>query len=347
MSAPAITVLMPVYNAAPFLRESVSSILGQTFRDFELLIIDDGSTDHSVKVLELFNDQRIRLVRHAENQRLIATLNEGLLLAKGKYVARMDADDVSLPNRLQLQWDYMERHPDVAVCGMQMEDLDKRQALSRVYEAPDMISAALLFSCALAHPTVMIRRAVTTAFPSAYDPGFPHAEDYALWAQISVSHRLANLKEVGVRYRLHAGQVSRKYEDIQLAGIREIHRFQLQRLGLHPGEDTLERFFRFSYLDFDDSVQFCRETEQLLLQIYQHGCDSGLYNSAALRKAIGVRWYGFLSYKLSGTNNKIWPLLCGPASQKFLSLTQYLKLLVKAMIRRGQRQKTPTDGMGN
>lgn len=328
---------MPVYNAGPFLRESVSSILDQTFRDFEFLIIDDGSTDHSIKVLESFSDQRIRLVRHAANQRLIATLNEGLELAKGKYVARMDADDISLPDRLQLQWNFMEQHPDVAVCGMQLIDLEERQALARVPVRPDMVSAALLFSCALAHPTVMIRRAVTAALPMAYDQGYPHAEDYALWAQISVSHRLANLKAAGVRYRLHAEQVSRKYSAVQQAGIRKIHRFQLQRLGLNPGEEELERFFRFSYLDFDDSEPFCCGIEQLLLQIYEEGCASGLYNPAALRKTIGIRWYGFLCYKLSGTNHKIWPLLSGAASGKFLTFMQYLKLLVKAAVQRGKR----------
>ena len=114
---PKITVLMPVYNGEKYLRESVDSILNQTFTDFELLIINDGSTDSSMEILNSYSDSRIRIVTNEVNLRLIKTLNKGIDLATGEYIARMDCDDIADPKRLEIQLQYMEKHPDVAVCG--------------------------------------------------------------------------------------------------------------------------------------------------------------------------------------------------------------------------------------
>ena len=119
-----LTVLMPVYNAEKYLKPALESILNQTYKDFEFLIIDDGSTDKSLEIIKSYNDSRIRLIGHEQNQKLIATLNEGIKLAQGEYIARMDADDISAPERLQKQMEFLEKHPATVVLGCDFQIID-------------------------------------------------------------------------------------------------------------------------------------------------------------------------------------------------------------------------------
>jgi len=115
---PKVTVLMPVYNAEKYLKEAIGSILGQSFSDFEFLIINDGSTDSSVKIIKSYDDPRIRFIANEKNLGVIPTLNKGFALAQGEFIARMDADDISLPKRLELQADFMDKHPEAGAIGL-------------------------------------------------------------------------------------------------------------------------------------------------------------------------------------------------------------------------------------
>ena len=130
---PLVTVLMPVYNGEKYLKEAIESILNQTFKDFEFLIINDGSTDNSVKIIQSFNDLRIRLIHNESNIGLIKTLNKGLKLSNGKYIARMDCDDVSLPKRLSVQINFMEKHPEIGVCGSWVKIIGLEQKFINKY----------------------------------------------------------------------------------------------------------------------------------------------------------------------------------------------------------------------
>lgn len=210
---PAISVLLPVYNAAPYVREAVASILAQTLRDFELILMDDGSTDASGEILRLLaaEDCRIRLVQR-ENRGLIATLNEGLALARAPYIARMDADDISLPERLQRLYAHMERHPVVVALGSAIQYMDAAGRPGRVKQYPvgDAVADAVLWGSPLAHPAVMLRtQAVREA--GGYPAAFPHAEDYALWLRLYAPGAIDNLPDVLLRYRLHGASVSHVY----------------------------------------------------------------------------------------------------------------------------------------
>lgn len=210
-----VTVLMPVYNGAVHLREAVGSILGQTFTDFEFLIIDDGSTDGSGEILEDYarRDSRIQLVRR-ENRGLVATLNEGLNLARAPLVARMDADDVSLPQRLRLQVDYMRATPDVAAVGCAIRLIDPEGApLSdvRYPTDPEQVALRMRDVCSLAHPAVVMRREFV-AKAGGYRAVCRHAEDLDLWLRL-LEHgaRLANFDEVLLLYRQHGGSVTSRH----------------------------------------------------------------------------------------------------------------------------------------
>jgi glycosyltransferase involved in cell wall biosynthesis len=216
---PTVSVLMPVYNAARYLAEAVESILGQTFADFEFLIIDDGSTDRSRATLERYaaHDRRIRLASRPNTGYTVA-LNELLGLARGELLARMDGDDVALPTRLARQVDYLRAHPDVVCVGTAVQFIDAAGRFLRPrhpgMDHEEIQQRALAGDCPLNHPSVMMRRAAVEAV-GGYHAEFEPAEDLDLWLRLSEVGRLTNLPEVLMKYRQHAGSVSEQYQRLQ------------------------------------------------------------------------------------------------------------------------------------
>ena len=211
---PKITVLLPVYNCELYVKIAVDSILNQTFTDFEFLIIDDASTDSTVSILKKIDDSRIQLIEKPVNSGYTNSLNYGLELAKGKYIARMDGDDISYPERFAKQIAYLETHPEVIVCGTTYKIIgnDKRITLPINHED---IKIGLLWGNCISHPTVMIRKKILEDFSIQYDTSREPAEDYSIWVRLCSLGELHNLKEVLLDYRLYGNQVSRKRADEQ------------------------------------------------------------------------------------------------------------------------------------
>src|SRR5262249_33711723 len=211
-AAPRISVILPVKDGAAFAGAAIASILQQTFRDFELLIIDDGSSDGSIEIAERFcqADTRVGLLSNPGSG-LVDALNFGVSAASAPLIARMDADDIALPVRLQRQYDFLNSHPEIDVAGTQVSFIDEQGALTgkttALPESPDAIAKTLLKYCCLRHPTVVIRR---TALERAggYRRQVPAAEDLDLWLRIAEHGQLVNLPEPLLLYRLHAAQVS-------------------------------------------------------------------------------------------------------------------------------------------
>ncbi len=210
---PMVSILMPAYNCEKYVLEAVSSMLAQTFKDFELLVIDDGSTDSTRSILNRISDHRLRIKSNPKNLGLIATLNIGLENCIGKYVARMDADDISAIERLDKQVQFLELHPEVHVLGTMVnligEDGKVFSGLSGYPTAPKDIRQHLLRECCLIHPTVMFRKD-TVSSAGGYGTGAKHSEDYDLWLRLSHEHAIANLPDKLVSYRIHKNQVSIK-----------------------------------------------------------------------------------------------------------------------------------------
>src|ERR1700761_935396 len=207
----AVSVVMPVYNAERFLREAVESILAQSFEEFELIAIDDGSTDGSAEVLDSYarGDARLRVMRR-EHAGLPATLNAGCALAQGKYIARMDADDIALPARFERQIEFLETHPRVAVLGTQLEQILEDGAHLGVSNHPlehAEITANMQKFCCIHHPTVMMRATALRTL-GGYREAFHGAEDHDLWLRAAEQFELANLPEILLRYRLHTQSLS-------------------------------------------------------------------------------------------------------------------------------------------
>jgi glycosyltransferase involved in cell wall biosynthesis len=215
MKMPLVSVLMPVYNASQYLMESIESVLQQSFTDFEFVIVDDGSTDDSVSVIKTYDDSRIRLIRNEHD--FILSLNMGIKRSVGKYVARMDSDDLMLPDRLQKQVDYMEEHPDIAVCGSYAEFFGVGTGMMRGHSRhKDLISDMLLYN-PLIHPSVMMRRVIFENHE--YKRDYPCAEDYKLWTDLAMgSLRFSNIPEILLKYRRSENQVTHtRWQEVLLS----------------------------------------------------------------------------------------------------------------------------------
>lgn len=211
---------MPVYNGEPFLKDAIASILGQTYRDFELLIIDDGSTDGTPNTLAEYQQRDSRIVVHRQaNQGLTATLNRGLSVARGTFIARMDQDDVALPTRLAKQVAFLSDRPDVAILGTAYWLIDQKGRhidLKRFPTSDLHIRWTNLLAPAFAHPTVMLRRDVLLKNNLRYDPARVDVEDYDLWRRVLRRGRGANLAQALLEYRDHPGSISNRRRSSQL-----------------------------------------------------------------------------------------------------------------------------------
>lgn len=208
---------MAVYNSEKYLKESVESILAQTFRDFELIVIDDGSRDNTPAILQSFTDKRIRIITNPENIGLPNSLNIGIKESLGCYIARQDADDISLPERLQKQFDYLEKHTKIAVLGTAAKVIQFGGKIKPQRKTPLVLPTFqdCLKGTPFTHGSVVIRKEFLDN-ACLYDDFFGGVEDYELWLRIAKHFPIANLREPLYMYRLHDGQVTRKNQSSSL-----------------------------------------------------------------------------------------------------------------------------------
>lgn len=242
VNIPIVTVLMPVYNSSAFLKETIDSVLNQTYRDFVFLIIDDGSTDDSLKIINSYSDNRIKVVKNEKNLKLVATLNKGLQLCETKYIIRMDSDDICDANRIKEQVAFMEANPSIGVSGtfIQLMKAGKRLKVKLPTQAKD-VKAFMLFNSPLAHPSVILRKRVLSDNGITYDTAFIHAEDYQMWHSISKYSDIANIGKNLLFYRVHENQITSnpKNKLDKDNSLRKIRAEQLNLFGLQYNESEL------------------------------------------------------------------------------------------------------------
>ncbi len=230
---PKISVLMPVYNPEEdYLREAIESIQNQTYSDFEFIIINDGSTNNTKQVILSYDDSRIKYFENEENLGLIKTLNRGLGLAAGQYIARMDADDISLPERFAKQVDYLDKNEDIDVLGTWFKKIPKNKIVKMPTTDKDIKNLLLFVCCSMGHPTVMIRKSTLDKYDFKYNEEYKHAEDYGLWLSMADKAKFANLPEVLLNYRWHNTNISvTKSEEQSKITNKLRHEYQKKFLG--------------------------------------------------------------------------------------------------------------------
>lgn len=282
---PRASVILPVYNTVAFVWDAVHSILVQTYSDFELIIIDDGSTDGSAFLISQITDPRVVKIFHSTNQGLVATLNEGFNRATGEYIVRMDSDDISTPDRLDVQISFMDQNPLIDVCGAAFTT--SSGGVLKVNPAShEEIKTWLLFHCCICHPATIIRNSMIHRLNIQYDSSYPHAEDYELWNRLVSQVQIANLPINLLYYRQHKGQVSIQHRAIQDASARRIRQRQFSQLGLELSDeenqimlDILE--FKINPYDYNCYIKAVGFANWVLDQ----NCKYQIYNQELLSMA--------------------------------------------------------------
>lgn len=228
-----VSVIMPAYNAEKYIAAAIDSILAQSYGDFELIVINDCSQDRTEEIVLSYDDPRIVYLKNEENLGVAATLNKGLTVAKGEYIARMDADDISLPKRFEKQVAFLNANADVAVLGTNLETFNEAGPICTGWSAtePEQMKVDLLFACGLAHPSVMMRTCVIREL-GGYDENFNGLEDYELWCRVLEKHQITTLPDILLRYRIHSGQVTQNPSAHYLELLRKLKTRQLRHLGI-------------------------------------------------------------------------------------------------------------------
>lgn len=240
---PLISVIMSIYNGEKYLKEAIDSILGQSYKNFEFIIINDGSIDNSLSIVKNYKemDNRIVLIENSGNKGLIYSLNRGLDLSKGKYIARMDADDISEKNRFLEQISFLEKNENIAMCSTYVKMFkDNFKFLSKKFGSEiesEKIKTILLFKNYIAHPTVMIRKEIIDKYNLKYNSEDKGMEDYGLWLYLSKYENIATIPKYLLRYRFLGNSISSKtLEDI------ENHKLKLKKIYFREFGDFFESF---------------------------------------------------------------------------------------------------------
>lgn len=285
---PLISVLLPVYNADKYLKECIESILDQTCSDFELLIYNDGSTDRSDEVVRSFNDDRIQYYPLSENNGYLNLLNRGLKEAKGRYIARMDADDIALSMRFEEQVSFLENNAQVGICGSWVEFIGNGSGVEKRPVTYEEVQYALFFGCPLTHPAVMMRTSMIRQHELAYQKEFYYAEDHDFFATAARFFPVVNIPKVLLQYRLHPEQIgSAKW-------MEQYHKKCLIQLKLISAviENTVEKENRW-LLDFlteqsTPGKHWERELIKIEKKLVESNNETGVYSKPIFKKAIEV-----------------------------------------------------------
>ncbi len=243
---PKISVLLPVFNAEKSIQEAIQSVLDQTFTDFELLILNDGSTDKSLAIIESFKDSRIKVFTNESNLKLIATLNKGLGLASGEYLARMDADDICLPERFEKQVKFLDENQDYVAVGSNYLAFGDLNFVSKLALTNEAIRLASYFENPMAHPTTMLRLNVLRSHSISYRPDLLHIEDWGLWRDLMKFGNLENLNAPLLHYRLSPTSVSMIHRQTFELRYKAFYKIILQDLFSEVSDLTLDLHYQLA-----------------------------------------------------------------------------------------------------
>ena len=299
-----ISVIMPVHNSQAYLNEAIQSILNQTYKKFEFIIINDGSTDNSLEIIKKYREEDDRIILiNREKRGLIKSLNEGLSKTKGQYIARMDSDDISLPHRFERQFDYMESNQDIGVCGTWIKIFGDNinTKLGRPSNDDETLKTTLLFSVPFPHPSVMIR---SNAIKGKYDYNLDYdsIEDYKLWLDMSKTTKFSTVPEILLKYRLvlsSKSHVAEKDFYERFLSTKKIFSEVVLSLGMinTDEEDKIHFIMGFNEriasndLDIDKVAKY-------LIKILESNLQKNIFHKKKLKRLLLKRYLVFIYFKI-------------------------------------------------
>lgn len=294
---PLVSVIMPVFNGERFLKTAIESILSQTFEDFEFLIINDGSTDRSLQIINSIQDNRIICLQNLENKGLVISLNKAITAAKGKYIARFDADDIALPNRLKEQFNFLEKNPDIALVGSNVQFLINNK-LANISDLPITNEAAkcrLIFNTTFVHPAVMLQTKVLKTLK--YDAKTFPTEDYDLWVRLTKHHKVANLNQVLLHCRLHDKNIHLNTRIRALDSLSTIYKhIFMQTFSYSMTTENIKTHQTLSLYDKDFSVVLNEKIELWLTQLQALNKQKGVFSTKLFNKQLAEIWIRYAYY---------------------------------------------------
>lgn len=307
MTKDLISVIMSNYNTEEsYLRSAIDSVLNQTYGNFEFIIVDDCSTDNSLEIIKSYKDERIVILENEENIGITKSLNRGLRVAKGEFVARMDADDICLPERFEKQVEFLTRNPEYIACGTAIEIIGehkKGKIICRTIPDIETFRIYLLFGNYpnIAHPTAMFNHVLLKKYNIEYDERYPLAQDYKMWVNCSKYAPCYNLEDVLFQYRVHDKAVSTAKQQLQKDIASQIIMEQLQALEISCDDELLEIHRNFFLERKEYNLKFKKWIKKLISQnkIYK------VYDGYKLKEILWQRWAELSYFALAKTRNPI------------------------------------------
>lgn len=328
---PTVSVILPVYNGEKYLKEAVDSLFRQTFTDFEVIAIDDGSTDRSFEVLSSFRDSRLRIIRLSKNEGLISALNHGIAQARGEYLARMDADDIALPMRFSKQVDFLRRNKSVTFCGTGFVTVGGGWFYETVGELdPQKVRADLFFFCAFLHSSMMWRR--TANFSYSYE--LPFVEDWNAWLKVSRKFEMATIQDILMVYRRHPDTVEAKQGDRQREGAYALVRASLEELLGSPSQEQIEIQQRIYSNDLNVSAASFSKLNRWLLVLREKNFERQLFDAEQFEINLYRSWVNFALRATPLGLDAYREFIRSPLSQKHASYIFKCKYLLACLLRK-------------
>lgn len=237
-----VSIILPVYNGEKYLHECLNSLLNQTYRNFEIIIIDDCSTDHSAEIIQSYDNSKIYYYRNNNNQGIVYSLNRAISLSRGKYIARMDADDICAPERLEKQVAFLDQHPNIGLISTWFRIFDGKEGICCYPTDPEELKCRLLFSLQLLHPGWMFRRELIEKYNLHYREEYKYAEDWDFLVRATAVTQLSNVPEILMNYRINATQISSVFNSPQKQIADLITKNQLAALGIFLTEEEFQLY---------------------------------------------------------------------------------------------------------
>ncbi len=339
-TVPKVTVIIPVYNRKKYVAESIGSILAQSFTNFELLLIDDGSTDGSVEIMRSYTDPRVRLVCNDCNLGIPKTRNKGIQLARGEYIAMLDSDDAALPDRLATQVAFLDCHKDYVLVGSWAPAMDEKgQSLrkgKKWFVSPGEVQSWLLFHCTPAQSSIMVRTAILQEY--RYREQYVLCEDFDLFVRLARKNKLGKLPDPLVHRRAHTGNITREKAQLAKGKDLEIVSAQLTELGMTFTTTDLERHWLFPKRSLVPDREYLTWAEAWLLKLQEANQRALRYPEHPFAWVLGEMWFKVCRRALPDIGWTVWKHFWQSPLSKGTWASWRRKLFLSAAKPRGLRE---------
>ena len=329
-----ISVILPVFNGEKYIGDAIDSILRQTHTELELIVIDDASTDRTREILGGYDDPRMCVLHNDNNSGIVFSLNRGLDVCKGKYVARMDADDIAMPNRLAEQLHYMKMHPEVIVESCWFEMFGAVNTEVKYPESHNQIVCSFLFGNRFLHPGYFMNNNMLRKYNIRYREDMKYAEDYDFAVRAGMCGKLANVPLVLMRYRVHESQTTSIRKPEQKMVCRKIHEYLFNKLNIQLTDDEFQVYEEVCVLE--NFQQYDATNLKVAFGIYNRIIEANrsyrLFDDISLEKQIAMREYLALRYAYH--YNKISKKLYRSLAHQISGRRLKLKLLIGTFLTR-------------